>query len=62
MSDKTVLLSDMFALLHSMGILTFKKEKKSNCFIPIHAPPPPTPPLFSNKKKRCKIHNFKLSI
>lgn len=46
MSDKTVLLSDMFALLHSMGILTFKKEKKSNCFIPIHAPPPPPPTPF----------------
>lgn len=51
MSDKTVLLSDMFALLHSMGILTFKKEKKSNCFIPIHAPPPPPTPFFQQEKK-----------
>lgn len=52
MSDKTVLLSDMFALLHSMGILTLKKkEKKSNCFIPIHAPPPHPTPFFQQEKK-----------
>lgn len=49
MSDKKVLQSDLFSLLHYMGILTLnKKERKSYCFYS-HSPQPP-PPLSKRKK------------
>lgn len=60
MSDKKVLQSDLFSLLHYMGILTLnKKERKSYCFYS-HSPQPQPPPF--QKEKGCKTHNFILSI
>lgn len=59
MSDKKVLQSDLFSLLHYMGILTLnKKERKSYCFYS-HSPQPPPP---FQKEKGCKTHSFILSI